>query len=391
MRYQNRRTLIFIEPCLSSHLLVLKAKEKGYIPLVISANSERQSLPKEALNAAFSFFKIDTNNDLAVLDLAHKIVRKFYIHGIIPGANDYIPLAAKVATSLKKPGLTPEAALTVHRRDLLRKTLEAHGIPGPRYRRVETKEDFKKSLKSIGFPCVLKPIEGMSPVHRRKVQTLKEAEEAFESIMKESLDLKVGGSSQEGIFVEEDIPGKDYTILGFVQNMSPLLISLAEPVLFKGNHGLDGHLIRSDMDSDLMTMLELYLQKVITALALSYGPFQANVRLSEKGPLLLDITMSLGDPSMLKLIAYATGIDCYDNTLKLLSSQSLSLQKTHHLNAGIVVFNKPMCRDTLLKNPHVKEVTVLNQERSSAILLHEDYDTLKQQIDNIGKIAISLT
>jgi hypothetical protein len=107
----DKKTLLFIEPCLSSHLLVLKAKEKRYDAFVIAAHSDQRTLPEEVINSSSLFFQVDTNNDVAVLDLVKKIAQKFYIDAVILGAENYVSLATKVAIYLNKPGLTPEEAL----------------------------------------------------------------------------------------------------------------------------------------------------------------------------------------------------------------------------------------------------------------------------------------
>jgi hypothetical protein len=111
MRFFDKKTLLFIEPCLSSQLLVIKAKEKRYDALVISSHSGQQILPEEVINASSSFFQVDTDDEDAVLDLVKKISQKFHIDGVVLGAENYVPLATKVATYLNKPGLTPEEAL----------------------------------------------------------------------------------------------------------------------------------------------------------------------------------------------------------------------------------------------------------------------------------------
>ncbi len=111
MRFLDKKTLLFIEPCLSSYHLVLKAKEKRYDTFVISAHSDQHTLPEEVINASSLFFQVDTNNESAVFDLVKKIAQKFHIDGVILGAENYVPLATKVATYLNKPALAPEEAL----------------------------------------------------------------------------------------------------------------------------------------------------------------------------------------------------------------------------------------------------------------------------------------
>src|ERR1700722_8417446 len=181
MHIHGKKTLLFIEPFLSSPLLVLKAKEKGYKTLVISAHFDYRTLPEDVLDASSSLFQLDTNNEKAVLDLVDKIACTFYIDGVISGAEYYVPLTSKVAAHLDKPGLRLDSALRIHRKDLMRETLKAHNIPIPPYQKVETEKDLKKALKIIGFPCVLRPIHHTSSVNEKKFTTYEEAFLAFKA------------------------------------------------------------------------------------------------------------------------------------------------------------------------------------------------------------------
>ncbi len=406
MRFFSKKILLFIEPCLSSHLLVLKAKEKRYDTFVISAHSNQRTLPAEIINASSSFFQVDTNNDEAVLDLVKKISQKFHIDGVIPGSESCAVLAAKVAKYLKTPGLTQEAALRVCRKDLIRDELKAHNVPIPLYGRVKTKEELEKTLKIIGFPCILKAIDGAGSVGGKKVQTLEEAFHFFEAVTAP----EEGSSSwddrflQRCVLVEEYIQGKEYSVEVFSRNNIVSLVSFTEKVLSLEFDSIkERHIIRSEIEPTLLGRIEPYLNKVILALKLNHGLFHAKVRLSTRGPLLMKIEMGPPEAHIPKLIGYATGIDYYDNILRLLSGQPFSLQRTRYLNAGITFLyhsnvNK-FCTHgyfkTLRDNSCVMETKAYYRQEDGisdfsvgkkvghVILLHKDYEILKQKMAEV--------
>lgn len=407
MHCRGKKTLLFIEPCLSSYFLVIKAKEKGYTTLVLSSHSGQRLLPEEVLNASSSFFQLDTSNEEAVLYLVEKIAQKFYINGVIPGTEYYMPLTAKVAKYLNKPGLTPESALRIQRKDLIRDTLKAHGFLLPKYRRVETKEELKTALQQIKFPCMIKSIVCPGSIKVKKAHTFKEAFDAFKKIMDhKSIDSTQGNLSfQKGALVEEYIEGKEYSIEGFLKNHTVHIISMTEKFFSFESSGLmkKGQIVASEIDSELFTMIAPYLKKVTSVLDLNDGPFQAQVKLSEKGPFLIEIAMRFADSYIPKLIEYATSIDYYDNALKLFSGQPLSLHKTQRLNAGISFFYASsiakICTkayfDTLMKHPYTKETKVCNKPEERvlkgsqgnrklgyAIFLHKDYRVLKRHMED---------
>lgn len=128
VKFLDKKTVLFIEPCLSDYPLVLKAKEKRYRTFVISAHSDQRQLPEDIIDASTSFFQVETNQDAAVLDLVKKINQKFRIDGVISGNEAYLSLTNQVAASLNKPGISPEAAHLISNKDLMRETLKAHNI-----------------------------------------------------------------------------------------------------------------------------------------------------------------------------------------------------------------------------------------------------------------------
>lgn len=384
---QRGKTLLFIDPCESSACLILKAKEKGYRILIIASHSDPWRLPEAMMHASSSFFQLDPHNDGAVLDLIDKIVQKFPIDGVIPGTKHYAPLTGKVAAYLNKPGLTPESAQNIQRKDLIRDTLSARGIPLPNYRKVGTLEDLKEALEHIGFPCILQPVECTRSVPLKKVHTFEEALKAFEEIT----------SLQTSVLVEEYIHGVEYSFEGFSKEKSVHIVSMTEKLLSAEENV--GHIVHSEINPDLLVIVKRCLTEIISAFGLTYGFFQVHIRLSEKGPVLMNIGMGLAEDGIPQLIGYATGIDYYNNVLKLLSGQPLSLHKTQNMNAGLTFFYHPALNatrtnqyfDRLLTNPHVRETKAYVQEENEisniplekykvghAVLLHEDYETLKQ-------------
>ncbi len=105
MKPTHKKILLFIEPSLSDAHLLLHAKRKGNMILVMSAYSHPETFPEEILNTSSIFFQLDLNDNDAVLDLVGQILKKFPIDEIIPGSDDYLPLAKKVADYLNKPDM----------------------------------------------------------------------------------------------------------------------------------------------------------------------------------------------------------------------------------------------------------------------------------------------
>lgn len=391
MRNKTKKTLLFIEPNLSSSGLILKAQEKRYDSLIISANFNQRSLLNEIINSSLTIFQVNINDEIAVLDLVEKISQKFYIDGVIPGSEQYTSLASKVAGYLKKPSLTEEAISKIQRTDLLYDCLKAHHIPLPSYENVTTREKLKTAIQYIGFPCVLKSMHNMSSAFVKVAHTFEEALQAFETILHQEENSRISDNSvfQPSILIQEYIDGKVYSVEGFLKNNLVSVVSVTEKILPSAFDLTPiGYIVRSENEK-ILFYIESYLKHVLSALKLNYGPFHADIKLSEKGPLLTEIFIGLPKNQVSKIISYATGIDYYDNVLKLFSNQPLSLQKTKRLNAGFAFLYTSNALEVFRESPYVTELKTydkreeplpfIKQKFGHAFLLHKDYEILKQQ------------
>ncbi|MBS0271431.1 MAG: ATP-grasp domain-containing protein [Proteobacteria bacterium] len=391
MRNHTQKALLFIEPVSSSSKLILKAQEKRYDPLIISANFNQQPLPNEVINTSLTIFQINIKDHRAVLDLVEKISQKFHVDGVIPGAEQYTSLTNQVAIYLKKPGLTEEAISQIQRKDALYDCLKTHHIPLLSYERVITPEKLKAAIQHVGLPCVLKSTRNISSATIKIANTLEEALQIFEAIMHQEEEYKISEdiAFQPSVLIQEYMEGTIYSVEGFLNNKLVSIVSVTEKIL---SPELDltpiGYIVRSENEK-LLIHVESYLKQVLSALKLNHGPFQADIKLSEKGPLLTEIFIGFPKSQISTLIGHATGIDYYDNVLKFFSNQPLYLQKTKRLNAGVAFLHTHNTLEACLENPHVTEIETYDKEEKlnssikqklgHAFFLHKDYEILKQQ------------
>ncbi|MBY0292837.1 MAG: hypothetical protein K2W92_06075, partial [Alphaproteobacteria bacterium] len=192
----------------------------------------------------------------------------------------------------------------------------------------------------------------------------------------------------------------DYSVQVFIQNNVLSIASIIEKImLFEQNFLEIGAIVCSEDDPSLVKTIESYLKKAVTALHLNDGPFHMDVRLSEQGPLLMDISMSFVESAVSNLICQASGIDLYDNILRLFSGQPLLLQRTKYLAAGLIFFYNSRELEILRDNSHVKEIIVydkgvdvipsMKSKLGHAVLVHKDDQILRYQMAEASLLARS--
>ena len=122
------------------------------------------------------FIQADTYNHKEVLAEVSSFRRGRSIDGVVTFWERDVLLASKVSQLLGLPGLDIQSAQRARDKYLMRRALAQHGIPGPRFRKVEDLESFLDGMKEIGVPAVLKPLSGAGGKNVIKIESAEERE-----------------------------------------------------------------------------------------------------------------------------------------------------------------------------------------------------------------------
>jgi hypothetical protein len=109
-------------------------------------------------------------------------------------------LAAQLREDLGLPGMSLDTVMGFRDKPLMRSRVERAGLRIPRTVRIRTKADARAALQEVGFPAILKPVDGAGGADTHRVSTMG----AFEAA------LSAMGHVQEAT-VEEFIDGDELT------------------------------------------------------------------------------------------------------------------------------------------------------------------------------------
>jgi biotin carboxylase len=115
--------------------------------------------------------------------------------------------------------------------------------------------------------------------------------------------------------------------------------------------------------------VELYVRRVAAALGLSLGVFHAEVRLSSRGPLLIEIAARMGGDNIPQLLELSRGVDLYDITLRCHLGLPVTAEprSSNGTRAGVRYFLRPrldrytdvLFADGVRADPRVRDLQVL--------------------------------
>ena len=335
----KNKTVLFIEPYGAVLSLLKRGLEKGYNIIILTANTDLRTVPKEIVSNVSLTVQIDTANDGDVLNLALQLREQIAIHAVIPGFEYFVPLAAKVSALLGVPGIDTDTVWYLRRKDLMRTALQAAHLLVPKHVLIRSISDINKAAQRITFPAVCKPIDAAGSVNVKKVNNESELIDAAMRILKGN-DVLWGYQLSNALLVEEYIDGKEYSLEGVVQNGKVIHFSLTEKFVSDQTEFIEvGHIVNAPMDNELKNDIQQYVDDVIKTLQADNCPFHAEIRLNKDNqPVLMEIAARLAGDKIGDLINLSLNINYFDYVYATYLGESLPFEKMEDALQGYGFF-----------------------------------------------------
>ena len=109
-------------------------------------------------------------------------------------------LAAKLRERLQVPGMRSEASLAFRDKERMKQVLDAAGIRTPHHYKCQTKVQVREAAEKIGYPIIIKPIDGAGSADTWPVRSDDELDDALERL-----------GHIDDVSVEEYIEGEELT------------------------------------------------------------------------------------------------------------------------------------------------------------------------------------
>lgn len=221
----------------------------------------------------------------AIVDLATHLP----LEAVVAADDAGVVIAAAAARELGLPHNSPEAAAATRDKLVMRRLLQAKGVPQPRFRGIEPGEDVIEAARSVGFPCVLKPIGLSASRGVIRADTEAEAERAAARIRR--ILREAEGDPVGPLLVEEYLPGIEVAVEGLVGPAGLEVLALFDkPDPLTGPFFEETIFVTpSRLGPEASQEVERVVGAGIEALGLSYGPIHAEVRLHEGSARLIEI------------------------------------------------------------------------------------------------------
>jgi biotin carboxylase len=196
------RTVLFLGAGRHQRAAIRHAKELGLRVAAIDGNPDALAFPDADIAEVVNFVEIPE---------AIAFAQKIEPDGVLTITSDRAVVAvASVAEALGLPGIGADVAMGLTNKIVMRRRLEAAGIPQPRFASAHDIDEARAAVEHVGFPLVIKPADSGG---QRGVFRLDSADQ-LDELFPLSLELSRTGA----VIVEEFVDGTEMNAMAVVRD-----------------------------------------------------------------------------------------------------------------------------------------------------------------------------
>jgi biotin carboxylase len=299
-----RKILILVESNTTGtgREFALRADDMGVEPVLITTDPARYGyVAADGVRYAIA----DTSSGADLLAAARSVAADAEVVGVTSSSDYFVLAAALLARTWHLHGPSPDAMRECQHKGSQRQRLAAAGLPGPRYAVAETEGDALASAQRIGFPIVMKPVQGSGSFGVRLCETEHEVLEHARSVLARTVNER-NVKIARGVVVEEYIDAEEFSVEIFHGNV----IAIIRKHLGRLPHFVEiGHDIPSGLSSTDEAALGRYATKAVKALGLEWGASHVEVRMRDGQVAIIEVNARLAGGMIPELVRRSSGVD----------------------------------------------------------------------------------
>jgi biotin carboxylase len=235
------------------------------------------------------------------------VIRREQATGIVTFDDRYVVPVATLAEEFGLPGAGVQAATACKDKWTTRTMLATPALGSVRARLAHTADEAVAAATEIGLPVVVKPRALSASIGVGRADSLEDVRARFEVASGVTVPDPV--YTVPGVLVEEFVAGAEFSIDSLVHEGRVTLLFVASKLSGLAPYFEElGHVVSSD-GLQLLPGIESFLQAVHEAIGFQSGATHTEVRVTERGYVLMEINGRLGGDLIPHLGLLATGID----------------------------------------------------------------------------------
>ncbi|MCU0681116.1 MAG: ATP-grasp domain-containing protein [Polyangiaceae bacterium] len=265
---------------------------------------------------------VATREVAAVVEACEQLREGGGLAGVTTTSDYFVEVAADTARRLGLPGPEPGAVAACRDKHAQRVALRDAGAGVPRFVAVESASEAEAAAEALGPPVVVKPVSGSGSVGVRLCATAREAAEHAAGLLSRRVNERgmpvparalVESFERGPEFSAESIGGR---VVGVVaKHVSP-------PPYFVET----GHDFPAALSPQALGAIEGEATRALSALRLGWGPAHTEIRLTERGPVIMEVNPRLAGGFIPELVRLARGVDLVTQCVRLAAGRPIDLE-----------------------------------------------------------------
>ncbi len=259
--------------------------------------------------AGFAYADESVVVDISDGEALARVSQGHRVDGLYPAAEFAVQACAQAATQCRLPGVTPEVALRVRNKFAMREALG--GQFSPPYARVTNVDEAYAEAARIGYPVMVKPVDGNASRGVRCVHTEEELDTAFMAA--------ANASASGAVLLEGYVEGEEYNVEGVVFNGRFTPGAVTGKLRSEPPYHYDRGIYTPAFEDEIVEQAVFdVVAAALDAVGFSNGTAHVEVILSDQGSIIVEIAGRPGGgriPS--DLIPLAHGMDFVGDSLRV--------------------------------------------------------------------------
>lgn len=247
----------------------------------------------------------DMNDPDAVVAAGRTLAARHDVAGVLTWDEYQLVPTARLARLLELPGPDPESMRSCRDKSRTRALLHEHGVGSAASIRTGSMMEAMLAAETIGYPVVLKPASNAGSLGVIRVAGSDELPDAYAFA---SAGTQGVGSESDAVLVEEYLAGPEVSVECVTHRGVTAAVALTRKnVSFDPYFEEIAHTV--DADDPLLIEVAPVATAAVRALGIDTGIQHVEVRLTDRGPRIIEVNGRIGGDLIGRLVLLATGLD----------------------------------------------------------------------------------
>ncbi|WTW91939.1 ATP-grasp domain-containing protein [Streptomycetaceae bacterium NBC_01309] len=311
---------LIVGPQSSGQLYPSAARAMGMGTTVITTDREDFRLSESAKAAADEIVRTRGVLIEELRPAVEEVHRRHPITAVVPGDEFVVEQTAILAADLGLPGLSPATVAAVRDKAVMRARLHEAGVTAPKFVRARDAVEVAAAGAAVGFPCVVKPTSMAGTVGVTRVDDAAGLERAYQAILEEREPVS-GCLPGAEVVVESYLAGPEFSVEGYVDGRDRVhVLAITEKRLGpEPAFQQRAHFVRPAASVPGHERISAYVGRVTRALGIVVGAFHAELRLTDRGPVLIEIAARPAGDHIAEMVETVTGVSLIGASLAVLA------------------------------------------------------------------------